>query len=333
VTSLMMKALRIAFFLFIIFAILSVYMIYQMTAPRGSGSERIFAVKEGETARQIARNLEDQGIIRSRLAFRILIRISQGESRIKAGNYKLSPDMNSLQVLEKMVRGKVEMVSVSVPEGSEAREIAQILDRQGVVKAADFLDAVSSPGDIEIGDYRPKDLEGFLFPDTYLISGRSTAQQITAMMVKKFSETVLPVYEKKARPFTLRETVILASLVEMEAKLDRERPVIAGVLCNRLKKEMPLQCDATVQYVLKERKAALSYEDLKRDSPYNTYLNQGLPPGPICNPGLPSLRACMEPAAVSYFYYVVDEEKNDGSHLFSVTYDEHLRAIEKYRKR
>lgn len=332
-TSTILKALRVVFVLFILAAIVSVYLISQMTASPGGREDRLFEVKEGETARQISRNLEDQGVIKSRLAFRLLVRLSHGESRIKAGKYRMSPGMNSLQVLEKLVKGKVERLSFTVPEGSEAREIAQILERQSIVKAGDFMEVVTDPKIMKVGEYEPENLEGYLFPDTYLMSGSSTPEEVALLMVNKFNDAVLPVYRRKARPFSLPDTVILASLVEMEARLDIERPVIAGVLCNRLRKKMPLQCDATIQYILRERKALLSYDDLKIESPYNTYLNQGLPPGPICSPGLSSLKAAMEPGKVKYLYYVVNDEKADGSHIFSMTYDDHLRAIEKYQKK
>jgi len=332
VTSSILKALRIVFVLFILAAIVSVYLISQMMSSPGGREDRLFEVKEGEAARQIARNLEDQGVIKSSIAFRLLIRLSHGESRIKAGKYRIPPAMNSLQVLEKLVKGKVESFSFTIPEGSESREIAQILENQNICKATDFMGVVTDPGTMKVGSYKPENLEGYLFPDTYLMSGSSTPEEAASLMVNRFNDAVLPVYRRKVRPFSLPGTVILASLVEMEAKLDSERPVIAGVLCNRLRKRMPLQCDATIQYILRERKAALSYSDLKIESPYNTYLNQGLPPGPICNPGLSSLKAAMDPGEVKYLYYVVNDEKADGSHIFTATYDDHLRAIEKYQK-
>jgi UPF0755 protein len=260
------------------------------------------------------------------------VRISGDESRIKAGEYELSPQLSALQILEKFVRGDVLKRGFTVPEGSRLTTIAKILEQEHIVRSEDFLAIATGNKRITIGELCPVNLEGFLFPDTYQTPSTVTPAEVVEMMVKRFEEVIMPACRSASSEADLISVVTMASLVENEAKLDTERPVIAAVYYNRIRKGMALQCDATIQYILGNTKPYLDYSDLKIESPYNTYLYPGLPPGPICNPGLKSVEAALRPAQVDYLYYVLNDKKGDGSHVFSATYEDHVRAIKNYQK-
>lgn len=331
----MLKALRVLFVLFMICAGFFFVIIFNVTVPRDArGKKTVFTVRQGQTVMEIASALEKQKIIRNSFAFELLVRASHDESRIKAGDYRLSPRMSILQIMEKLVKGDVIKDLFTIPEGSRVRDVAAALERMHSGSSVDFLDVATMNRSIHVGGLCPENLEGFLFPDTYEVPHGAGAKEVAEMMTRRFEEVVMPVYEgttKENRPGLL-EIVTIASLVENEARLESERPLIASVYYNRLRKDMPLQCDATIQYVLGGTKPYLDYSDLKIESPYNTYLHRGLTPGPICNPGLSSIKAALMPAEEKYLYYVLNDKKGDGSHVFSVSYEEHERAIKNYQK-
>lgn len=288
-------------------------------------------IGQGATASDVARQLREKGLDVSARLFRLVSRLSGADHRIHAGEYRVAPSMSTLDLLDLFRRGKVVEYRVTIPEGFTAAEIAERLENLGLVGRQAFLEVVDKPG-LAFPNGLPESLkgintlEGFLFPDTYLFTRGATAADIARVMVHRFLEVALPLYQKSplSGSYTLAQLVTLASVVEGEAALDRERPVIAAVFLNRLKRGMLLESCATVEYALGEHKDVLTLADIAIDSPYNTYKNPGLPPAPIGNPGLSSLRAAMYPArSVPYLFFVA---KRDGSHVFSVTFAEHQKA-------
>lgn len=286
------------------------------------------SIPKGASAGYIAQELQDRGVIRRAWTFRLLVRYTKTDTLIKSGTYSLSPSLSPYVILGKLVKGENEVARVTIPEGFTMKQIAAALSSSDVVGEKAFLEAASRavitlPGP----DGKIKGLEGFLFPDTYDYPPHVTPQQAIQPMLDRFRQLVLPLYKKSHPAMSLRDIVTLASLVEREAKLPNERAIIAGVYYNRLKKKMPLQCDATIQYLLPRQTVDLTAADLKIKSPYNTYLHAGLPPGPIANPGIASIQAALHPARVPYLYYVA---RGDGGHTFSVTYAQHLHAVKLY---
>jgi UPF0755 protein len=301
--------------------------------PVGGGRQEVrFTVSEGASAREVANDLRSRGLIRSALAFRLAAGWDDAWRAAKAGDYALRPDMSAMDMLRTIERGQVMSEWLTVPEGRAVWQVADLFQAKGLGDAAQFVRAASDAGRWTADFPLPaSSLEGYLFPDTYRISCRPTAaEDLVQMMLKRFDQVVWQdMLGGQTSDRSLSDIVILASLVEGEAKLDSERPVIAAVLMNRLRQGMKLECDATVQYALgPNRKGRLTYEDLKVASPYNTYLYPGLPPGPINSPGRTSIEAALHPAVVPYLFYVA---RADGSHIFSRSYAEHLRAVARVR--
>lgn len=298
-------------------------------APAGATGAQAETVEVpyGTGIARIAVLLEERGLVRNPLVFRIWAKLTGGERAVKAGAYALAPDMSVPKILSVLTDGRELTVRVTIPEGATLKEIAAILDRHGISAPETFLARANDPALIrEVApDAEGAGLEGFLFPDTYFLSARAGAEGAIRMMAGRFAEVVTPAMRDKARSMgrSIREIAIMASIVEHEAKRQADRPRIATVFYNRLRLGMPLQSCATVQYALGEHKERLLYEDLQVASPYNTYLRRGLPPGPIGSPGLASLEAALNPAPGRELYFVA---RPDGSHVFSETYREHLRA-------
>lgn len=298
-------------------------------APVGRGPLREIEIKEGTSLPSIANTLKREGLIRSKPVFVILAILSGKGKKLKAGWYELSPSYTPLKILSILAEGKGVKVRVTIPEGFTIRDIGKRLEELGLVNAEEFVSlATNAPLTLRMIVGAPSaNLEGFLFPDTYIFPKGIDAERILRTMLETFRQKVLDkVRDKSVLPFY--DALKLASLVEWEAKHDEERRIIAGVLLNRLKKGIKLECDATVQYILPEHKKIITYKDLLIDSPYNTYKVKGLPPTPICNPGLPSIKAALSPEQTPYLFYVA---RPDGYHIFSITYEEHLKAIERAR--
>jgi UPF0755 protein len=303
------------------------FFLQQIITPAGDGPSRKVSVEKGESPAQIADKLKREGLIKSPLAFRLLVRLAKVSSRLQAGKYVISPRLSTWQIIWKISRGEViPPQKITIPEGLTSSEIVAILEKKGVFAGIpdareQFLRLV-----------RERGYEGYLFPETYEFPDTDTPDSVVERMKAQFDQVAGPLWKSRKSGLTLEfpQVVILASMVEREARVDGERPMIAGVYYNRLEKNMTLDCDATIQFALGGVKECLTSEDLKIDSPYNTYAHPGLPPGPIANPGRESLKAAMNPASVPYLYYVLNEKKGDGSHVFSVNYKDHLRAISKY---
>jgi len=304
----------------------------QLEAMAATGEPVIVEVERGQGASAVARRLEAAGLVRSAPAFEIYLAYSGMGRRLKAGHFELSPTMSGPELAAKIASGEVARRKLTVPEGLQLEQIAERVAEAGLAGAEEFLAAAVPESLVGEVSFEPpaESLEGYLLPETYEFTFEATPSDIVRRMARELdAQFVGPNAEAIAgSKLSLHEIITLASLVEREAKVAGDRPKIAGVLINRLAQGMKLQCDATVQYALGEHKARLTFADLKVDSPYNTYLHAGLPPGPIAAPGIASLRAALRPAKTDALFYVA---RPDGSHVFTRTYEEHLAAIERIR--
>lgn len=296
----------------------------------GSTEHVLVTIPRGAPPRMVAHILTKDGVVRSPAAFLVALRLVGGAGRIKADRYDLSPGMTPKQIVLGIETGSATATAwITVPEGFTARQIAARLGERKLADPAAFVATVRAGGGLTRfpdGFLPPgKNLEGYLYPDTYRISQGTTIPAIIAQMVGEFDTNVV-----RANPNVTdwRKVVILASLVERETSVAKDRPRIASVMYNRLRIGMPLDIDATVEYALPQHKARLMFSDLKTPSPYNTYLHKGLPPGPICNPGLPSIEAVLHPARTNYLYYVAGP---DGASIFSRTLAEQDQVIARLR--
>ncbi len=292
-----------------------------------SGADMDIAVYSKSTARGIADLLQEKGILAFSTPFRLAAKLTGADRKLKAGLYRLNPRMSFWEVLNVLTEGKSELQALKIPEGYTAEQIGMELERLKVAKAADFLNGAKDPAVLKSFGIKGLSLEGFLYPETYRIPVGASIPDLLGLLVRQFQQEVGDDYEAqlKAQGLTLYQGVILASIVEKEAKLDTERPIIAGVMYNRLRQKMRLQVNATLNYVLNSKNPWFSQKQLDVKTPYNTYLKRGLPPTPICNPGFASLEAVAQPAQVPYLYYVA---KGDGSHLFATTLEEHDKNIQ-----
>lgn len=291
-------------------------------------------IERGSSTSRIASLLEEEGLIHSALFFKLLVRMTGQEPNLQAGIYRLQSDMPLFEIVRRITRGLVVTESITIPEGFTIKEIGDLFQVRMDSTKEEFyqsLDRVVARYPSISKEYtglpHHHELEGYLFPDTYQYSHGKSLEDLISLMVERFYRMVNQYsMEEMARELglSLHQLVTMASIIEKEAQREDERALIAGVIYNRLRIGMPLQVDATVLYVLPERKEVVLYRDLEVESPYNTYSINGLPPGPISNPGLPSLLAALYPASTDYYYYVA---RRDGSHIFSKTYQQHLQAI------
>lgn len=288
-------------------------------------------VRSGMSPGAVGRLLEKQGIIRSALVWERFV--ARG-AKVRPGTYDLSPAETPEKILTRLVSGQTATVRVTFPEGFTVAQIARRLQARGVVaRATQFETLVRTQGDrLEAPFPAPADLEGYLFPDTYRIPVGTDPRSVARILLETFDRRVVRALasEIAASGRSLHEIVTIASLVEREARTDRDRPLVAGVIVNRLRRGMRLEIDATVQYARGRHTARLLYRDLKIDSPYNTYRRSGLPPGPICCPGLSSIRAALHPARHDYLFYVLGPDGRN--HAFSRTFGEHRARIARIRK-
>ena len=293
----------------------------------------LVTIPPGRNAHQIGEILARKHLVRSPLSFVFASRMDGLSGKMHAGRYELSPAMPPRQIAAQMALGETAQKTVTVPEGYTVYQIARRLAEHHLVDENQFLALAQTGGrSFRVGGWTPPDgnLEGYLFPDTYTVPKGATPRDIIQIMLENFARRVVTPHEKEGDGFRdgLPAIVTLASLVEREAEVEADRPLIAAVYRNRLKAGMRLQCDATVQYALPEHKTRLFYADLRVDSPYNTYRHAGLPPTPIANPGLASIEAALNPAPVGYLYYVAGP---GGRHVFSRTLAQHERAVAQAR--
>jgi UPF0755 protein len=309
-----------------VFGLFVIFFIWNLAPVEpGARTTQFFKVPYGASLRSICNSLEKQGIIRNKLVCEIFIRLNQEKRMTRAGNFRIGPGMSVPRIVRELVSGRPRSVRVTIPEGLTNREVAALLAQKGLVNQERFLKLAA---DNDFINQTLKTIkvtggsEGYLFPDTYEFDQNATEKEIISEMLKQFEKVYIQNFN--AIPEKRRtKVVIIASLVEKEAKAAEEQPMIAGVFYNRLRRNLALQSCATVQYILGKRKERLLYQDLQIESPYNTYLHPGLPPGPIANPGLGALKAAAKPRNVPYLFFVA---RSDGRHEFSKTYDEHIRV-------
>lgn len=297
-----------------------------------NGKEILYRLRPGTSLSALTHDLYQKQLIRDEQLFKLYARLRGWQNKIQTGYYRLSPRMSASELLTKLVLGHTEKISYTIPEGYRSTQASQGLSKYQL-SSARYLALVRNP-DSELLSHFPfltpnllkKGLEGFLFPDTYFLSG--TEKDLVYAQLKRFQEVIMPLWNKRPAGHTLNlfETVTLASIVELEGLLDRELPVIAGVFLKRLSIGMKLESDPTTEFALgwHQGPKGLSLKDIQIDSPYNTYRYPGLPPGPIGNPGLAAIKAVLYPKKTSYLYFVA---RGDGSHAFSKSYQEHLAAI------
>ena len=280
----------------------------------------------------VAGLLAQKGLLASPFWFRVLGKVQGVERKIQPGEYDLHTRMRPPEILDALIKGKVVQYSVLVPEGFTAAQVATLLKDAGLADEAVIMGLVRNPGFAKSLGVNAATLEGYLYPDTYNFPRHTPPEEILKTMVGKFHQVFTP--EVKARAAALNmtehEVVTLASIIEKETGQEDERPLIAAVFQNRLRKKYPLQSDPTVIYDIPNFDGNLTRAQLTTSTPYNTYMHAGLPPGPIANPGGKSILAALHPAPVSYLYFV---SKNDGSHQFSSTLEEHNQAVHQYQKK
>jgi len=319
-------------------AALAAYFYYRLENPPGSrrpGKEVTVEIPPGTSTSEIFRRLKQAGVIEDARLAEVYYRLHRRKTALQAGEYRFHHPMPIDEVINRMGRGDVVRHAIVVPEGLTAEETFELFWKQGI-GGPDAFHAALVGTELVPGLTRGvSDLEGFLFPDTYVVTRTTSARQIVDRMVANFRQHFTPEIQRRAEALglTTRQAVTLASIVQRESSVKSEGPVIAGVYLNRLRRGMRLQADPTVVYALKRDEkwtGTLHRSDYDHESPYNTYLHEGLPPGPICSPGADALRAAVNPARTAYLYFVADP--TNGGHTFSATFEDHLVAIAMAKK-
>ncbi len=315
----------------VLIGIVSLFMIDEIKGgPVGDGQNKLdLVIEAGEPSSVVVRNLAQSGMIKSSVYFNYLLKFTRSENKIKQGVYEINDGLSSRKILDVIVGGRVKMTSFTIPEGYNNRQIGDILTNKKLTKSREEFLAVAQSAAI-LSKYKipAKTTEGYLFPETYSVPTNYPVERIMEMMIKRFLKKVATIPESKnISPEDLHAKVVLASIVEREAVKKEERPLMAGVFLTRIEKKINLESCATIQYLFDKPKKRLFETDLKIESPYNTYINGGWPPGPISNPGLPALIAAFKPNKTDKLFFLL---KPDGSHYFSSTFSEHLEAKKKY---
>lgn len=305
----------------------------QTKPPSLISPDIILKIEPGSSAHTVSNQLYNAHLIKNPFVFELFAKLQRNERKVLAGRYHFDKPMNIFQILRKLTKeGGTLLESVTIPEGLTLQEIASILEKSASIRKDEFISACSDSSFISIvsRNESPTTLEGYLFPSTYNIYEKMEAKKIVSLFISEFNRIYVDSLRKRAETLGMsdHEIITLASIIEKEAKVDSERPIVSSVFHNRLKKGMYLESCATVEYILPLHKVRLLEVDLKTPSPYNTYLHQGLPPGPICNPGKSSILAALYPAETDYLFFV---SKGDGTHHFSKTAREHSIAKQTYR--
>jgi UPF0755 protein len=330
---------RVALAVFVAGLATGAWLTLQWLTPFSKGAPVVVNIASGEAPSQLAQQLVASGVLRGRLPFLVLYWIGRVRHQsLKAGEYRFDRPLSTIQVYRKIVRGEVFLHAVLIPEGSNRWDMARILHARIGMDAAAFLEAASDPGPVRDLDPQANSLEGYLFPDTYFLPRGATPGTVVARMLIRFRRE-MRVHAAEGLPAggeELHRVMVLASLVEKETPKASERPLIAGVFVRRLQMGMPLQCDPTVIYAMDlsdpagaAARSPITRSGLENPSPYNTYAHAGLPPGPICSPGLAAILAAAHPAAGDALYFVSD---NAGGHVFSKTLAAHHEKVRRYRR-
>ena len=322
---------RVIFALFLILLLAAAGVTaYILLTPYGPSQETFVEVLPGSSTMRIGRQLQEAGIIRTQYEFYVERWLQNGT--LKAGDYRFDHPAPAREVYDRVRRGDTYAIAVTIPEGANMFDIATRLQQAGLGPASTFLNTARQESAL-VSDLDPqaKTLEGYLFPDTYKIGPKEKPPQIAAMMVKRFRQAAAQI----GLTHDFHTVVTLGSLVERETAVEGERPLVASVFENRLEKQMPLMTDPSVIYGLQLQNAwrgTIYASDLQRDTPYNTYMHPGMPPGPIANPGIKALKAAMQPAQTDYLYFVAAGQNPQGKSLFAATLEEHNKNVAGYRE-
>lgn len=288
-------------------------------------------IAQGMTTWDVSQKLYELGVVRHPAAFRFEARLKGLSSKLQAGLYKVEGGMHNVAIIDCLSKGNVQLVSLTIPEGYGVKDIAKMIEKQGLGSGAVFKKLAKDYAPYEYMQTRQEatiyKAEGFLFPTSYTFPASFEEKDLLEMMVRTFHEEMEKtgvLSEVKSRDLHLRNVVNLAAMVEKEAVFTEEMPLIAGVFQKRLDIDMPIQSDTTIQYLFDEQHEIVTWDDLEIDNPFNTYKNYGLPPGPIASPGLKAIQAALHPTQTDYLYFVAER---DGHHRFTTNYDDHLRAI------
>jgi UPF0755 protein len=310
-----------------------VYIAVDFLIPLPIGTKSLeIEIPKGATFRQAVEILEREKLIRDRSVFLLIGRISGLHRKIRAGYYSVYGSMSPLDIFLMLKKGQIVEHEITVVEGDSLREISEKLAVKGIINDEDFSNLTVRKDFLEAYHIDAPSCEGYIFPETYRIPKGMNPEEAIGMMINKMRENYSAELRQRTAALGLseREVLALASIIEKEAATDDERPLVSAVYHNRLRKKMRLQADPTSVYGIKASGERITGSDLKRKTPYNTYVITGLPPGPIASPGIKSIRAALYPADVQYIYFV---SNNDGTHTFSVTSEQHLSAVASYREK
>jgi len=315
---------------FLAAAFLSAFLLFD-THPTGSWEGKLVLVTKGSSLPEVIGILREGGVLPHPLAFRALVLLTFSGRRLHYGEYAFPTPPSAFEARRRLVRGDVIKYEVTVPPGANLYDVAELLEEKNLAREEAFLATAASPDVLRRLEIPGETAEGYLFPDSYIFVKPVTPEEILEFMVRQFRRKVPADAEKRAREagFSLHQVVTIASIIEKETGVEEEKPIVSAVIRRRLALGMPLQMDPTVIYGVKRFDGTVTRKDLRTAGPYNTYLNRGLPPGPIANPGHAALDAALTPSKAEYLYFV---SNNDGSHTFSRTLPEHNRAVERFRR-
>lgn len=330
-----MKKLIIKIFVFILILGIGGYTANKYLSRSSNNNEVKITIPQGYSNKQIAKLLKENHIIKNETFYLVKKKCFYRNIVIQAGNYIIPKNIDLDKLFKTLSHSSMDSVKITIPEGYTNEKIAELLEQKGLISKNEFLGVLNNWSDdnywfLKGNLTQEHNLEGFLFPDTYFIDKKATGKEIVAQILDQFDKSIEFYRDNlELHKMNIKDCIIVASLIEKEAREDTDRPLIASVIYNRLNKDMPLQIDASILYVI-GHKDKLLYKDLEVQSPYNTYLNKGLPPTPICNPGMNSIAATMNAEKTDYLFYVLDS--NTNKHVFSKTFEEHQTNVKKYIK-
>ncbi len=305
---------------------------YGLTPLNTNQTLKKISIVKGESFSTVLGRLLDEGIINQPVKFKILARLKKFDKKIKAGDYRLSPSMTPVKILKIMEKGKVSFYKVTIPEGYNLKQIASVMAGSGLADQKKFIKVSTDSSYVRQKKIAAKTFEGYLFPDTYFFAKTAPCEEIISIMLKRFQTKITTEMRNRAKNMnmSIHQIITMASIIEKETGAPFERPIISSVFHNRLKKGMRLQSDPTVIYGIKEFNGNITKKNLKTATAYNTYVIKGLPPGPIANPGIESIKAALYPAETNFLFFV---SKKNRTHEFSTNIRDHNRAVRKYQLR